>query len=163
MVLIAVNVVLLDYASQAAINPCESLMADMLHESRDPEAGYLVYSGMLSLGSCVGFFLSTVNWGRVGVLIGSEEQTAFILVLILFVLTLAVTMVVAKEVPLAEQSTTSTTSGEKVQENSSPDLLTDNGYSSESDDSTRTMRVPSYGRSRQVNAGESVVFIFSFS
>ena len=75
MIVVACSVVLLDYASQAAINPCESLMADILHtasndnssnnQSQISSMGYNVYSGMLSLGSCVGYFLSSLNWDKV--------------------------------------------------------------------------------------------------
>ena len=51
MAVMGLSVVMLDYASQAAITPCESLVADM--QQRDPLAaggtddGYFVYSSML--------------------------------------------------------------------------------------------------------------------
>ncbi len=65
MLLMAFSVVVLDYASQAAINPCESLVADInqghrhRHEPVEAESkpatagsvahedGFVVYSGML--------------------------------------------------------------------------------------------------------------------
>ena len=107
MILVAVSVVLLDYASQAAINPCESLMADLLHSANGnsnghsaASSGYSVYSGMLSLGSCVGYFLSSLDWENMGgKLLSTQEQTALMIVLVLFVISLGVTMVVADEKP----------------------------------------------------------------
>ena len=54
MYVVASAVILLDYASQAAINPCESLMADMLQSMPQSETGFMIYSAMLSMGSCIG-------------------------------------------------------------------------------------------------------------
>ena len=54
MLLLAVGVILLDYASQAAINPCEALMSDLLSGHQGEESGFTVYSGMLSVGACIG-------------------------------------------------------------------------------------------------------------
>ena len=54
MLLLAVGVILLDYASQAAINPCEALMSDLLSGQQGEETGFTVYSGMLSVGACIG-------------------------------------------------------------------------------------------------------------
>ena len=51
MAVMGLSVVMLDYASQAAVTPCESLVADM--QQRDSLAaggtddGYFVYSSML--------------------------------------------------------------------------------------------------------------------
>ena len=52
MAVMGLSVVVLDYASQAALTPCESLVADMLHDSSaagggGTDDGYFVYSSML--------------------------------------------------------------------------------------------------------------------
>ena len=50
MAVMGLSVVMLDYASQAAITPCESLVADMLQDSSGgvgTDDGYFVYSSML--------------------------------------------------------------------------------------------------------------------
>ena len=61
MAVMGLSVVMLDYASQAAITPCESLVADMLlHDSSingkvvgtGTEDGYFVYSSMLRSVKC---------------------------------------------------------------------------------------------------------------
>ena len=61
MLLLAVGVILLDYASQAAINPCEALMSDLLSGHQGEESGFTVYSGMLSVGACIGNVLSVIT------------------------------------------------------------------------------------------------------
>ncbi len=101
MYVIAFAVVLLDYASQAAINPCESLMSDMLRLAPQSDTGFMIYSAMLSMGSCIGYLLSAVDWQTFSqTSLCSSEQTAILIVLILFSVTLMVTMLTAKERPL---------------------------------------------------------------
>ena len=100
-VILAVGVVLLDYASQAAINPCEALMSDIMASQTEmsEETGFSFYSGMLSIGSCIGYLLSALDWAKFGLVVGSREQTAFLLVLFLYIFCWAITMVAAKEKP----------------------------------------------------------------
>ena len=111
MYVVAFAVILLDYASQAAINPCESLMADMLQSMHSQsETGFMIYSAMLSMGSCIGYLLSAVDWQTLsqnqshGQHFCSSEQTAILIVLVLFSITLLVTMIAAKERPMIIQS-----------------------------------------------------------
>jgi len=101
MVILAVGVVLLDYASQAAINPCEALMSDIMASQTEmsEETGFSFYSGMLSIGSCIGYLLSALDWAKFGLVVGSREQTAFLLVLFLYIFCWGITMVAAKEKP----------------------------------------------------------------
>ena len=100
-VILAVGVVLLDYASQAAINPCEALMSDIMANQTEmsEETGFSFYSGMLSVGSCIGYLLTALDWAKLGLTVGNREQTAFLLVLFLYIFCWAITMVAAKERP----------------------------------------------------------------
>ena len=41
-------------------------MADMLQSSPNANTGFMIYSAMLSLGSCVGYLLSAVDWQTLG-------------------------------------------------------------------------------------------------
>ena len=105
MYVVAFAVILLDYASQAAINPCESLMADMLQSMPQSETGFMIYSAMLSMGSCIGYLLSAVDWQTLSqTTFCSSEQTAILIVLVLFTITLLVTMLAAKERPAMHKS-----------------------------------------------------------
>ncbi|XP_059082872.1 solute carrier family 45 member 3-like isoform X2 [Tigriopus californicus] len=138
MIVVAMSVVVVDYASQAAINPCESLMADYLHSSNDPDKGYLVYSSMLSLGSCIGYLLSALNWEEIGHFVGTVEQTAIVVVLVLFLICFGVTMVVAREQPYVPVKGMDLLSYSVIS-----DSLSDNGYSSGDEDNVNFIMVQS--------------------
>ena len=99
MLLLAVGVILLDYASQAAINPCEALMSDLMAGLAGPEAtGFTVYSGMLSVGACIGYLLTALDWTALGLSdFGSREQISIVMVLVLYGACLLVTMLSARE------------------------------------------------------------------
>ena len=99
MLLLAVGVILLDYASQAAINPCEALMSDLMAGLAGPEAtGFTVYSGMLSVGACIGYLLTALDWTALGISdFGSREQISIVMVLVLYGACLMVTMFSARE------------------------------------------------------------------
>ena len=99
MVLLAVGVILLDYASQAAINPCEALMSDLMAGQAGPEAaGFMVYSGMLSVGACIGYLLTALDWTALGLSeLGSREQISIVIVLVLYGICFLVTMFSARE------------------------------------------------------------------
>ena len=111
----------MDFATQAAINPCESLMAETLHNATindDPTSnedslgsGFKVYSYMTSLGCCIGYVLASVDWTRitsrftpknsnvVDRSLFTSEQSAFILVSVLFSATSVITILSARERP----------------------------------------------------------------
>lgn len=99
MLILAVGVILLDYASQAAINPCEALMSDIManQNQMSEETGFSFYSGMLSVGACIGYLLTALDWAKLGVSAGNREQTAFLLVLVLFLACYTITMMAAGE------------------------------------------------------------------
>ncbi len=82
-------------------------MADMLSSANNANTGFMIYSAMLSLGSCVGYLLSAVDWQSLGqdtLGLGSSDQTAILIVLILFSITLIVTMITARERPFRPQT-----------------------------------------------------------
>merc|ERR1719507_1616842 len=75
MFLLSVGVILLDYASQAAINPCEALMSDIMANQTEmsEETGFSFYSGMLSVGSCIGYLLTALDWAKFGLTVGNRD------------------------------------------------------------------------------------------
>jgi len=98
MLILAFGVILLDYASQAAINPCEALMSDLMAGQHGESAGFTVYSGMLSVGACIGYLLTALDWTSMGLSsFGSREQISIVIVLILYGICFMVTMMSAKE------------------------------------------------------------------
>lgn len=85
--LLAIGGVVLDYASQVALNPCESLLCDLLQGSDCSERGFSIYSGVLSLGACIGYLLTAVHWPW-----GRQEEAACGAALVFFLLCCATTM-----------------------------------------------------------------------
>ena len=78
------------------------LMSDMLRSAPQSDTGFMIYSAMLSMGSCIGYLLSAVDWQTFSqtTTLCSSEQTAILIVLFLFSITLLVTMLTAQEHPL---------------------------------------------------------------
>ena len=73
----------------------------MLRSASQSDTGFMIYSAMLSMGSCIGYLLSAVDWQALSqTTLCSSEQTAIVIVLILFILSLIVTLWTAKERPL---------------------------------------------------------------
>jgi len=97
MLILSVGVIFLDYASQAAINPCEALVSDIMVGQVGEEVGFTVYSAMLSVGACIGYLVAALDWDTIGVKVGTKEQTAFLLVLFTFLFCLITTLFTAQE------------------------------------------------------------------
>ena len=87
----AVAVILFDFSSQTCFNPCEALLADNISKTDSFDKGFMVYSSMLSLGSCFGYLLVAVDWNVPQSSI-STEKVSFIIVFILLVISMAVTL-----------------------------------------------------------------------
>lgn len=85
--LLAIGGVVLDYSSQVALNPCESLLSDLLQGSDCLEKGFSIYSGLLSLGACVGYLVTAVHWPW-----GRQEEAACTAALIFFLICCVATM-----------------------------------------------------------------------
>lgn len=101
MVILAAGVILLDYSYQALFNPCESLLSDLMATAPEWEQtrGFTVYSAGISLGCILGYLIVSIDWSSVGFLLGSQEQTAFSVIFILFLPCLFLTLVFAQEKP----------------------------------------------------------------
>ncbi|XP_076339258.1 solute carrier family 45 member 3-like [Tachypleus tridentatus] len=98
---LAVGVVLLDFTSQALMNPCRVLVLDILTLTGDQNLGCTIYSCMLNIGGCLGYFITTLNWGstQLGLVMGSQEKAVFSLMIVLFSVFLIINLTLAKEVP----------------------------------------------------------------
>lgn len=94
---LAAATVVLDFATQALLNPTQSLLYDLV---ADVDYGFSVYSFTLSLGGLFGYLLSALDW--TGTVLGNagQERAVFLLMLVALTTCLAVTFVLAKEKPL---------------------------------------------------------------
>ena len=101
ILLLIIGAVLLDFTSQATLTPCEALVADATHNTNQQDRGFMVYSFMVSMGGCIGYLITAVDWSRsfVGLYFGSQERSVFSILVVLFSFTLALTLFVAQEIP----------------------------------------------------------------
>lgn len=99
---LAAGVILLDFSSQALMNPCKSLIPDIFHSSEEQNSGFTMYSCMLSLGGCVGYFITSFDWRSTsfGIFFGGQEKAVFSLLALLLFLLLGINLSIAKEEPL---------------------------------------------------------------
>ena len=95
--------VLLDFTSQACLTPCEALLSDVTKDCGQYERAFTMYSLMISLGGILGYLLTAIDWNSnpVGVYFGSQESSIFSLLIVIFTLMLASTLMVASEKPLS--------------------------------------------------------------
>ena len=105
MLALAVGVILLDYSYQALFNPCESLLSDLMQTSSEKEQtlAFTIYSACISLGCILGYLIVSVDWTSLGIVMTTQEQTAFTVIFLLFLPCLFLTLVSAKEKPLKKQ------------------------------------------------------------
>lgn len=101
MLVLAFGVILLDYSYQALFNPCESLLSDLMAgaSEADQTRGFTVYSASISLGCILGYLIVSLDWSSVGFMLGTQEQTAFSVIFLLFLPCLFITLFVSKEKP----------------------------------------------------------------
>lgn len=94
---LATATIVLDFATQAMLNPSQSLLYDLV---ADIEYGFSVYAFTLSLGGLFGYLLSAVDWTGTPLGYAGQERAVFLLMLVALGTCLAVTLVLAKEKPL---------------------------------------------------------------
>ena len=100
---LTVGVVLLDFTTQACLTPCEALLNDASKDSDQNEKIFTVYSLMISSGGILGYLLTAIDWTNtsVGGYFGGQEASIFSILIIVFTMMLAATLLVAQERPLA--------------------------------------------------------------
>ncbi len=100
--MLIVGAVLLDFTSQACLTPCEALLADASKNTNQQERCFTVYSFMVSLGGCIGYLITALDWSssKIGNFFGGQEQSVFSLLIFFFIVTLVATLGIAQERPL---------------------------------------------------------------
>lgn len=66
---------------------------------------FTVYSFMVSIGGCVGYLITAIDWASnpLGVSLGGQERAVFIVLIVLFVCSFSLTLSAAHEVPLTDE------------------------------------------------------------
>ena len=79
VVILIIGAVLLDFTSQATLTPCEALLSDACKNTNQQDRCFMVYSFMVSMGGCVGYLITALDWSgnAVGLYFGSQERSAF--------------------------------------------------------------------------------------
>ena len=97
------GVILLDFTSQACLTPCEALLSDTSRGTDVSDRAFMVYSFMVSIGGCIGYLITALDWTNspLGPYFGGQEQSAFSVLMVLFVVMMCATLFVADEQPLA--------------------------------------------------------------
>ncbi|KAL4224971.1 hypothetical protein ACF0H5_015667 [Mactra antiquata] len=105
VLLLTLAVILLDFTSQACLNPCEALLSDASKDTDQYERVFIVYSLMVSLGGFIGYLITAIDWNytSVGAVFKSQERTVFTMLIILFSILLLATMFAAKEKPFTSR------------------------------------------------------------
>lgn len=85
--LLVIGTILLDFATQAAYNPCEALVSDF-SEDRHIQRNYSIYSFMLCLGGCIGYLVSAIDWTTVVNLAQNKLTLKFQVIVFLIFITL---------------------------------------------------------------------------
>ncbi|EEC20085.1 sucrose transport protein, putative, partial [Ixodes scapularis] len=94
--ILATSTVLLDFASQALLNPCQALVCDLVP---DVDFGFAVYSFALSLGGVLGYLLSGLDWTNTALGQAGQERAVFLLLLSVFTACLALNLLKSQESP----------------------------------------------------------------
>ncbi|CAG5118939.1 unnamed protein product [Candidula unifasciata] len=152
---LAVGVVLLDFTTQASLTPCEALLNDASKNSDQNEKIFTVYSLMISSGGIIGYLLTAIDWtsNPLGTYFGGQEASIFSILIIVFTLMLASTLMVAKEVPLSNSvvpvdiatvslsSSSSSPSSLTMASATKPQITHESGYESSSNSSDDGMEM----------------------
>ncbi|XP_071809063.1 solute carrier family 45 member 3-like [Asterias amurensis] len=107
LAIVAFSVILLDFGSQIALMPIESLLSDQSKTEDQLNKAYSVFNFMLSLGSCFGYFVLCMDWNKtyLSQVLGGQEHMLFAILLILFLVTAVPSLIIAKDKPLSIQTT----------------------------------------------------------
>ncbi|KAA0724472.1 Solute carrier family 45 member 3 [Triplophysa tibetana] len=97
--LLIFGVGLLDFCGQVCFTPLEALLSDLYRDREDCGQAFAMFSFMVSLGGCVGYLLPALDWsdGLLSIYLGGQAECLFSLLILIFVVSLLVTMKVSEE------------------------------------------------------------------
>ncbi|MBN3296057.1 S45A3 protein, partial [Amia calva] len=90
---------LLDFCGQVCFTPLEALLSDLYREEEACGQAFAMFSFMVSLGGCIGYLLPALDWSEsyLSVYLGGQEECLFSLLILIFVVSVLVTMKVSEE------------------------------------------------------------------
>ncbi|GAA6090830.1 solute carrier family 45 member 3 [Tachysurus ichikawai] len=92
--LLILGVVLLDFCGQVCFTPLEALLSDLYGGREECARAFATFSFMTSLGSCIGYLLSLLDWssGPLALYVGGQAKGLFTFLILIFVFCVLVTM-----------------------------------------------------------------------
>ncbi|XP_068129238.1 solute carrier family 45 member 3-like [Hyperolius riggenbachi] len=90
---------LLDCCVQVCFTPLEALLSDLHHDDEGCGHAFAMFSFMISVGGCIGYLLTSVNWkySFISLYLGSQDECLFLVLALIFVVSVLVTMKTAEE------------------------------------------------------------------
>ncbi|XP_063784547.1 solute carrier family 45 member 3-like [Pseudophryne corroboree] len=90
---------LLDCCVQVCFTPLEALLSDLYHDDEGCSQAFAVFSFMISVGGCIGYLLTSVNWNYtfVSFYLGGQDDCLFIMLTLIFIISVLVTMKTVEE------------------------------------------------------------------
>ncbi|KAM5172414.1 solute carrier family 45 member 3-like [Mantella aurantiaca] len=85
---------LLDCCVQVCFTPLEALLSDLYHDDEGCGQAFATFSFMISVGGCIGYLLTSVNWNYtyMSLYLGGQDECLFLLLMLIFIVSVLVTM-----------------------------------------------------------------------
>uniref|UniRef100_A0A4W4FDS9 Solute carrier family 45 member 3 n=1 Tax=Electrophorus electricus TaxID=8005 RepID=A0A4W4FDS9_ELEEL len=89
----------MQFCGQACFTPLEALVSDLFPGEQESQHAFSVYSLMVSLGGCVGYLLSAVDWSSLhaATYLGGQQAFVYALLTIIFLMCLTTTAFISEE------------------------------------------------------------------
>ncbi|XP_076862470.1 solute carrier family 45 member 3 [Brachyhypopomus gauderio] len=99
VLLLVCAICVMQFCSQACFTPLEALMSDLFPGEQESQRAFSMYSLMVSLGGCVGYLLSAVDWSALHAATYLGGQLAFIyaVLTVIFLMCLTSTAFISEE------------------------------------------------------------------
>ncbi|XP_072886866.1 solute carrier family 45 member 3 [Hemitrygon akajei] len=99
VIFLIVGICMLDFCGQVCFTPLEALLSDLFHDTEECRQAFSMYSFMISLGGCIGYLLTAIDWRRssLSAYLGGHEDCLFTLLAAIFVVCIFATFFVSEE------------------------------------------------------------------
>ncbi|XP_071955804.1 solute carrier family 45 member 3-like [Antedon mediterranea] len=116
--IMALSVILLDFSSQACYTPLESLLSDPCKTAAQYNRSFAMFSLMMSLGGCLGYLITSINWmdNSFGIYVGDQELAVFAILVVIFIISMLISICIAIDPPLENLNTNCVTSANERQQ-----------------------------------------------
>ncbi|XP_072034849.1 solute carrier family 45 member 3-like [Amphiura filiformis] len=106
ILILAFSVVLLDFCTQIAYTPIESLLSDPCENEEQHNRSFSVFTFMMSIGGCLGYWVTASDWSstRLGWYFEGQEHCLFAILLATFLFTSIVSLLIINDPQVVDSS-----------------------------------------------------------